>query len=179
LLKADKLCLLAEQLQYFSVIAIAGKVIVMFGQALIIDDCAGYVECMTRVRSPQYEYLFVNDTRTALYLLYEYDIDHCFQVIACNANIRGGDVFEFLRTLKKVPHLSSLPVVSYCVTSDLDLQALRVIAETLGADEFIASSSFDANTVCSEIERWLAHGHGLVPPWKWDGYDDMAGPPFS
>lgn len=146
----------------------------MFGQALVLDDQPLNVEELQNTKSTVHEYLFVSEVKTALYVLYEYDIDHSLDVIACNVNLRNGDVFEFLKGVKSDPRLSTIPLICYCVTPDLGLQALRVVAETLGADEFIASNSFDSRTVCREIERWLAKGRRYMPPPELGGFDDYA-----
>ncbi len=146
----------------------------MFGQALVLDDQALNVENMQNTKSTIHEYVFVSEIKTALYVLYEYDIDHCLDVIACNANLHNGDVFEFLKAVKSDQRLMNIPLICYCVTPDLGLQALRVVAETLGADEFIASNSFDARTVCREIERWLIKGRRYMPPPEFGSYDDFA-----
>jgi CheY-like chemotaxis protein len=146
----------------------------MFGHALVVDDQTCNVESLQQMKSSVHDYVFVSDTRTALYVLYEYEIDHNLDVIACNANMLNGDVFEFLRAVKGELHLSTIPLVCYCVTPNLGLQSLRVVAETLGADEFIASNAFDAKTVCREIERWLTRGHGYGPPTELGGYDGFA-----
>lgn len=136
----------------------------MRGQALILDDYDGNIQSMQDMRCAVYDYLFVSDVKSALYVLYEFDVSHKLDVLACNANLKNGDVFEFVKMVKTDARLLNLPLICYCVTPDLGIQALRVVAEAMGADEFIAVSEFDARTICREIDRWLARGSGFVPP---------------
>jgi response regulator RpfG family c-di-GMP phosphodiesterase len=148
----------------------------MFGRALVIDDQPYHIESMQQSKSLMHDYLFVGDTRTALYVLYEYDINHSLDVIVCNANLPNSDVFEFVRAVKHESHLNNIPLLCYCVTADLGVQNLQMVAETLGADELIACNQFDGETVCHEIERWLAHGRCFEPPTGMGGLDDFASP---
>lgn len=146
----------------------------MFGQALVLDDQLKNVDDMQNTKLVAHEYLFVSEVKAALYVMYEYDIDNNLDVIACNVNLNNGDVFEFLNAVKSDPRLASIPLICYCVTPDLGLQALRVVAETLGADEFIASNAFDSRTVCREIDRWLTRRTQYLPPPEMGGFDDYA-----
>jgi CheY-like chemotaxis protein len=147
----------------------------MADHVLVLDDNPFNVERMQQFASSA-QYVFVADPKMAMYVFYEYDVDRDLRVIACNVGLRSGDVFEFLRTIKSHPGLATLPLICYCVAPDLSLDALRVVAETLGADEFIASYTFDAQTICSEVQHWLAMTSGFsLPPETW-GYDDFAAP---
>jgi len=149
----------------------------MYGHVLVVDDQPLNIQCLRQASAGDlHGFIFVTEAQAALYVLYEYDINHDVELIICNVNLGSGDIYEFIRTVKSDSHLSATPLLGYCVTSELELESVRVAAETYGADEFIASSTFDAQVVCTEARRWLARGRRPLPPQQFGGYDDFASP---
>jgi CheY-like chemotaxis protein len=135
----------------------------MYGHVLVLDDQMRHIADLQATKSELHEYFFVTNPYSALYLLLEYDVDHDLDLIACNVNLRAGDVFAFIKQVKADRQLSGIPLVCYCVTPDLEFDSIRAVAETLGADELIASTTFDAATICHEIDHLVAPGRRFMP----------------
>ncbi|MGH7488086.1 MAG: hypothetical protein ACREMY_21185 [bacterium] len=150
----------------------------MYGQILVLDDQINNIEALQAAKPFWQEYLFVTDVQMALYVLYEYDINNDLDLVACNIQLRAGDAFEFIKRVKNDTHLRRLPLLCYSVTSNLGLEAVRVVAESLGADEFIASAQFDAQVLCREAQNWLPYNRGFIPPdgGAFGGMDDFIRP---
>ncbi|HEY9776885.1 MAG TPA: hypothetical protein V6C81_24185 [Planktothrix sp.] len=146
----------------------------MTGHVLILDDQVRHIADIQATKSDDNQYFFVTNPYSALYLLLEYDVDHDLDLIACNVNLRGGDVSQFIKQVKADRQLSTIPVVCYCVTSDLALESIRSVAETLGVDELIASSTFDAETICHEIDHLVEPGSRVTPPFEFGGAEDFS-----
>ena len=142
--------------------------------ALILDDNPWNMEALRACKSDHSEYHFVGDAQQALYVLYEFDIEHEVAVIACNVNLISSDAFAFLQPLNQDFNLSGLPVICYSVSSDVNASALETVLEALGADELIVCNWFDAKAICAEIDNWLTRHRFIPPPFY--GLDDFASP---
>jgi CheY-like chemotaxis protein len=147
----------------------------MYGHVLVIDDQPWNIEGLRQATVGDLNsFIFVTAAQDALYVLYEYDINHEVELIACNVGMSSGDICQFIRTVRDDIHWCSVPLLCYCVTAELELESLRVVAETYDADELIASSTFDPQVICLEARRWLARGRRMLPPQEFGGYDDFA-----
>jgi CheY-like chemotaxis protein len=147
----------------------------MYGHVLVVDDQPSNIESLQQATAGDLNsFIFVTAVPAALYVLYEYDINHEVELIACNVGVGDGDICQLIRTVKNDSHWSSVPLLCYSVTTELELESLRLVAETCGADELIASSTFDPHVICLEARRWLARGRRLLPPQEFGGYDDFA-----
>jgi CheY-like chemotaxis protein len=85
----------------------------MYGHVLVVDDQPLNIERLQQATAGDLNgFIFVTSIPAALYVLYEYDINHEVELIACNVGVGDGDICQFIRTVKNDSHWSSLPLLA-------------------------------------------------------------------
>lgn len=128
----------------------------MVMRVLLVDDDEDNLRRLVADQPYGMQFVVVRDTFTAIYLLYEFDLEQAIEIVICNLQLRNGDVIEMIEQLKSDPKRHIPFLLFTCAGGGAELRRSssgNVVA--LRPERCITMKTFDPELLCKEVKMLL------------------------